>query len=158
MNWPVRKSPRLKDYDYTRCGAYAVTITSYEKRSIFGRISLDQYENTFHPSPFGEILLTTYQELPERFPDFAFLHFAVMPNHVHMLILHNSDSQEFSLSDVIGAYKSLTAREARKIDSEIKHWQKSFYDHIIRNDQDMENQWNYIEQNINRWVTDRFFR
>jgi REP element-mobilizing transposase RayT len=157
MDWPIRKSPRLQGFDYSQEGAYAITISSFQKRSIFGKISIGKLENTFHPSPFGHILRSTYLELPERFPDFDFLHFVVMPNHIHLLLLRHSNDQKYSLSGVIGAYKSLTAREARKLDPELKLWQKSFYDHIIRNNQDLENHWNYIEQNVNKWGEDRFF-
>ncbi len=66
---------------------------AFKKRSIFGKISIGKLENTFHPSPFGHILRSTYLELPERFPDFDFLHFVVMPNHIHLLLLRHSNDQ-----------------------------------------------------------------
>ncbi len=36
-------------------------------------------------------------------------------------------------------------------------WQRSFYDHIIRNEQDYNEIWQYSKNNPQKWSEDRFY-
>jgi len=36
-------------------------------------------------------------------------------------------------------------------------WQRSFYDHIIRNEEDYLGMWEYIDNNPNRWKEDKLY-
>ena len=93
--------------------------------------------------------------------------FIVMPNHIHAIISINSveDSRKgcpYEISDVVGAYKSVVANEWLKICKENgvhmgKIWQRSYYDHIIRDDFDFETRWQYIDNNLLKWEEDRFY-
>ena len=62
-----------------------------------------------------------------------------------------------SLSDLVGAFKSLSDRAVRNEMSGIRIWQKSFHDHIIRSEKDFQTHWLYIEENLNRWNEDEYF-
>jgi hypothetical protein len=66
------------------------------------------------------------------------------------------------ISNVISAYKSIIANEYMKECNKrgIKMgniWQRSYYDHILRNQQDYEDAWNYIEGNPLKWQEDELY-
>ncbi len=159
MEKPIRKLPRMKGFDYSQEDAYFVTICSYENKHIFGKISKINGVNNFLPSRIGEIVQDTFFRLPERFPEFELIHFSLLPNHLHFSVLKKDiDIQrKSSLSQFVGAFKSLSDRAVRNEMSIIKIWQKSFNDHIIRNEKDLQTHWLYIEENVNRWGEDEHF-
>lgn len=156
---PTRKSPRLKGFDYSSIGAYAITINSYKNEHIFGRVEFGQIGNTMHLSDIGQIIEKIIQDLQERFPEFEILNYAIMPNHVHLLISKSieNDEKKRSVSDYIGAFKSLVYNETRKLYPKRPIWHSRFYDRIIRNDDELEKYWRYIEFNVDKWEKDLFF-
>ena len=159
MEKPNRKLPRLKGFDYSLANAYFITVCSYDKKHIFGEISKVGGNNVFYPSRIGELIEKTYFQLPERFPEFDLIHFSLLPNHLHFLAIKNEagSGKVKSLSDLVGAFKSLSDRAVRYEMPVIKIWQKSFHDHIIRDELDFQNHWMYIEENVTRWGEDEYF-
>ena len=156
MERPVRKSPRLKNYDYLSCGAYSLTICAHHHQHLFGRIQFDPCGNTIELSDLGLIILSTLEGLSIRYPDFEIIKYAIMPNHVHILVIKHGVGSS-SVSDVVCALKSLATKEIRLKHPGMKVWKESFHDHIIRNERDLIRHWDYIDQNINNWAKDRFF-
>lgn len=156
---PTRKSPRLKGFDYSSIGIYALTINSYKNEHIFGRVEFGQIGNTMHLSDIGQIIEKIIQDLQERFPEFEILNYAIMPNHVHLLISKSgeNDEKKRSVSDYIGALKSLVYKESKKLYPKRPIWHSRFYDRIIRNDDELEKYWRYIEFNVDKWEKDLFF-
>lgn len=79
-----------------------------------------------------------------------------MPNHIHILLFIDGftagASPRPTLSDVICTFKSLTAREHNKHFGKTSVWQASFFDHIIRNEQDYREHYRYIEDNPTMWL------
>ncbi len=69
-----------------------------------------------------------------------------MPNHFHRLLLIDTyglpRSSAPTIPNVISALKKYTNH-----DGNYKLWQRNYNDHIIRNQADYENHWNYIEYN-----------
>ena len=43
MNVPVRKSPRLRGYDYSKPGAYFVTICVKDRKNLLSKIKTHSY-------------------------------------------------------------------------------------------------------------------
>ena len=82
-DFPHRKCIRLRDYDYSRAGAYFVTICVDGKRCIFGRV--DKAEMNL--SPVGNICADRCPQIPDRFPGVELDCFVVMPNHMHAIIV-----------------------------------------------------------------------
>jgi putative transposase len=76
--------------------------------------------------------------------------FVVMTDHVHMLIQPwlKFEKEFWSLTSIMHSIKSYSAKQVSLV---MKHigivWQDERYDHIIRNDQDFQNTWEYIRQN-----------
>jgi putative transposase len=60
------------------------------------------------------------------------------------------------LGQIVAFYKYQTAKEINVMKGGLvkKLWQRNYYDHIIRNQQDLELTWLYIESNPARWDTD----
>jgi putative transposase len=77
-----RHSIRMKSYDYSLAGAYFVTIATYQRLCLFGKvvngdITLNQY---------GTIAFEQWIRLEKRFILSDHSAFVIMPNHIHGII------------------------------------------------------------------------
>lgn len=165
---------RLPGCDYSREGAYFVTICTYAKKCILGAVTGDVVTLT----DVGMAVREAWLGLPGRFSTVVLDEFIVMPNHVHgVLVLVGAgfvtprvrtetmsatqQDRRASVSDVICAFKSISTRMARLKGHDGVLWQRGFYEHIVRDGEDMGNVQRYISENSLRWgvkkvgVTDR---
>ncbi|XWX03144.1 transposase [Aggregatilineales bacterium SYSU G02658] len=153
MDYPQRKSPRLKGYDYRSSGSYFVTICTVHRLWLFG----DVIEGRMNLSPLGQVAETRILAIPEHHRDTDIYCHVVMPNHVHMMIgLHGN----YSLSTVVGSYKASVTRQARLtgvIDEDQPIWQARYHDHIVRSSDDFDRIAAYIASNPDRWSEDSLF-
>ena len=145
--FPGRKYPRLKQYDYSKQNFYFITICTEQKVCLFG-----------HPGKlngFGKIAEETLITIPEHFPGIRIDKYVIMPNHVHIIfeIVDNGSD----LLNAIGSFKAGVSRQIHKLDPNIQVWQRSFHDHIIRDQKGYEKIWNYIETNPLKWEEDCFY-
>ena len=156
---PRRKNTRAPHIDYRAPAAYFVTLCTEGRVCVFGEVDGD---GVFLPTPLGDAVQRELLALPARFPRVSLDASVVMPNHVHALIvLHDlararlvstapaSSSHNVSLSDVVGAFKSLSARASGG-----PLWQRSFHDHVIRDAVDLAFHRRYIDENPTRWALD----
>ena len=171
---PKRKQIRLPDYDYSSAGAYFVTFCTQNKRCFLSEILV----GAIHESPAeavrlsaaGELVHQCIRLLPERFPELKVDHFVIMPNHVHLLLrigreraIRESPLQTEGnckrdlLGKAIGFLKMNSSKQIHLLDSGLSVWQRSFYEHIIRNENDYVEIWEYIENNPLKWAQDRFY-
>ena len=85
--------------------------------------------------------------------------YVVMPNHIHLLLRFvpaEGGQSRPPLQKVMQSLKSVTTRKCWEFGIS-KLWQRSFYDHVIRNETDYLKIWQYIEENPLRWSEDVFF-
>lgn len=151
--YPVRKRTRLKGYDYSNNAYYFITICVNDKTEIFGKIQ----NNEIKLNNFGKLIEDQLLNLHQRFPTVEIDYYVIMPNHVHfIMILNNEEDKKLSVSQIVGAFKSLTTRELHKSSSVEFKWQRSFYDRIIRNEKELYNIRQYIEQNPLRWELEKY--
>ena len=148
MTFYSRKSPRIPNYDYSSENYYFITICAHEKRCIFGSVNA---LNTI-----GLIVSKHIEQIQMHYQTVNVDKYVVMPNHVH-LILYLDSGKEADTRHIIGQFKSGVSREVRKLYPDIQLWQRSFHDHVIRNQADYERIWLYIEGNPLRWEQDCFF-
>ena len=142
-----RKPTRIPNYDYSQNNYYFITICTHEKACIFGTVEkLNQ---------FGEIARQDLQKLENCYEGVKVDNYIVMPNHIHAIIVMNEC--KCSLSQVIGLYKSGVTKKIRQLDPEMQVWQRSYHDHIIRNQAVYEKIWNYVQFNREKWKEDCFF-
>lgn len=121
---------------------------------------------------YGIIANNQLEWLENQYP-YVILHsYIVMPNHIHAVIeidsntikavQENSETNEDvkikSLSQIIGAYKTTSSKLIHQADYIDFAWHRSFHDHIIRNEKSYLNIVNYIENNPNKWMLDKFYK
>ncbi|HXX79502.1 MAG TPA: transposase [Ktedonobacteraceae bacterium] len=137
-----RRSLRLKGYDYSQPGAYFVTIC-LQGRELY----LEMPE-------MRHIVEGIWKELPQRFQTVELDEFIIMSDHMHFILhLHPNHKDRPTLSTIVNAYKSLTARAAlshlRNLGDVCGNhfWQAHFYDHIIGNESELHTIRSYIRNN-----------
>jgi REP element-mobilizing transposase RayT len=175
-----RKRTRLKNYDYSKSGYYFVTICTQNREEWFGKVE----NGEMCLSTFGEIAKDFWAEIPVHFQHIGIDEFSVMPNHVHGILIieetmlgnavvnivgnayMRSDQRnafmhslqyktKMLLSKVIQQYKSSVTRKINAMENGFKfEWQKSFYDHVIRNEGSLDNLRRYIRYNYLKWELD----
>ena len=149
MELTNRKSPRIPGFDYSKPNYYFVTICSHEKECIFGKPeNLNQN---------GKFALECLLKIPDIYPWIRVDKYVVMPNHVHVILIADENDMQVSIANIVGQYKMSVTKLIRKSSPEKIVWQRSFHDHIIRNQKSYEKIWNYIEDNPRKWEEDCFY-
>ena len=148
MVFTPRKRNRIPEYDYSAANYYFLTICTHEKKCIFG--------TTYRLNWMGEKVKEYIEKINDIYPQVRVDKYVVMPNHVHMiLVLEGNDPP--SVSHIISQFKGALSKEARKRDPQMQLWQRSFYDHVIRDQRGYEQIWNYIDGNPQCWEKDEMF-
>lgn len=154
-----RKFVRLKGFDYSKNGAYFITICSKNKTSVFGRIHAGQMEL----NRYGKIALCAWHDLINSFPFIELDEFVVMPNHVHGIVIIQSVTDCNSIHDkcsplwrMVGTFKSSVTRQinALRLTPGCGLWQRNYYEHIIRNELSLDRIREYIALNPIHWGKD----
>ena len=146
-NLPTRKKLRLQDYDYSKENFYFITICVKNKLQILGEISKDIIKLTKE----GHIVKQNINKINQFYKNIMIDEFVVMPNHIHILIIINYKNN-ITISTII---KHLKTNITRDIKCSI--WQKSFYEHIVRNEKEYFKIKEYIKNNVINWKKDKYF-
>ena len=145
---PARKIIRLNDFYYTKKGMYFITICTKNRIEILGQIKDKDIKLTKE----GKITRKLTQEIEKIFDNITINEYIIMPNHVHMIIEIKEEKENVSIVKIIKKYKSnISQRLGYSI------WQKSYYDHIIRDEKEYYIIKKYIQDNIINWKKDRYF-
>ena len=159
MELPKRKQNRLTEYDYSTPNAYFITVCTDKRRNLFWMDveSLDVNPKNVPLTDLGIIAQQSIAEIPQHYPMISVDHFVIMPNHIHLLLQINTDVDgrsmiALTISTVVRLMKGAVSRQAG-----FAVWQKGFYDHVIRNDNEYKDIWNYIEGNPGKWVEDKLY-
>ncbi|MCL2861653.1 MAG: transposase [Firmicutes bacterium] len=155
---PKRKYNRLFDYDYSQEGAYFVTICTLGKKHLLGEVITNVGAAFCRPhiklSKTGEIVKREIQKLSSVYDEIKVDKYVIMPNHIHLLISNREmwcgrQNAAPTLSRIIGQFKRVVAMKSEK-----QIWQKSFHDHIVRDEKDYFKIWEYIDTNCDKWNED----
>lgn len=152
-----RQSIRLKGFDYSQEGHYFITICTQGQQPLFGEIIMKEMVM----NQIGKIVNDQWFQLPARFKGIQLDTFVVMPNHIHGIITILESLPDQTIGKIIGAYKSLAANEyiklckANSLPVE-KLWQRNYYEHIIRDEEDYSRIVEYIENNPLKWNEDQY--
>jgi REP element-mobilizing transposase RayT len=195
-NW--RRSMRLQRWDYSREGAYFITVCTQNREYLFGEIC----QNSMQLNAPGTMVVEVWDRLPDRF-DFMQLDVRVlMPNHLHAIVVirrgessirpsatlpqniinfdqHNHldrgehkvrpygkirprGTAEGSIGRIVQAFKSITThqylqgiRECGWQPFPVKLWQRNYYEHIVRDEEEWQLIRDYIAGNPINWAMDR---
>ena len=145
-----RRSIRLQGYDYTNAGIYFVTICSYQRQHLFGTI--DNGEMKINLA--GQIVFMLWQKIPHHFPNVQLDEFVLMPDHLHGIVVIAESKDKFSLANIIQNFKSVSSRKINRINKNygVSIWQRNYYERIVRNEEELNNQREYIKNNPANWV------
>ena len=156
-----RQSTRLRGYDYTRAGAYFVTVCAQDRECRFGAI----VDGCMQANAAGEMVIAAWLDLPARFPSLQLDAWVLMPNHWHGIVVLRAEtttaSEPPTLGTVLGAFKSITtAAYARAVEAQrwppfrARLWQRGFHDQCVRDDAALMRIRQYIANNPARWAMD----
>ncbi|MDD5773679.1 MAG: hypothetical protein PHX78_09480 [bacterium] len=168
-----RRSIRLKNYDYSQGGAYFVTICTNGKECFFGNI----IENKLVLNEAGEMVNEWFIKIQQKFLNVKIDEFIIMPNHFHCIIcivgadpcVCPNDTGENIKGEHMGSplpriiqwFKTMTTNSYLK-NIELnkwqpfdrKLWQRNYYEHIIRNEKELNRVREYIINNPVEWNYD----
>lgn len=160
---PCRRSIRLRGYDYSQPGAYFVTICSRNRKALFGGIE----GGKMCLNPIGKTIKEQWRIMPKRFPYLTLDMFVVMPNHVHAVFFVGAPlagARNQTIGFIIGMYKSLCVQACRPLFNDMLTmrvprtiWQRNYYEHIIREETELQLIRAYIEVNPAQWELDSLF-
>ena len=155
MELPKRKQNRLTKYDYSTPNAYFITICTKNRKNLFWRdaeIIIDRPKNVLL-ADLGIIVQRSIENISKHYPAISVDHYVIMPNHIHLLLQINTDvSGRSMIAPTMSLMKGTVTKQAG-----FPVWQKGFYDHVIRNDNDYRDIWNYIEGNPSKWSEDKLY-
>ena len=162
-----RRSIRLKHYDYSQKGAYFITICTRNREIIFDHNSIKN------------MIKKWWEKLPNKFHNVEIDEFIVMPNHIHGIIFivgvvvvgadpcvcPNEKLGEHTgspLHKIVQWFKTMTTNEYinnvkmfgwKSFDGKL--WQRNYYEHIIRNEKELDVVRKYIINNPLQWDFDK---
>ncbi len=178
---PYRHSIRLENYDYSQYGAYFITICTYKKKEIFGKI----VDGKMILNEYGEIVLKVWNTISEHFENIELDQFVIMPNHIHGIIIineHVGAIHELPVQKAVGlsTQKSLNSARNRRVErrkmllpkivgffkmnvSKLIHlkgitnavWHRNYYEHVICKEHELNKIREYIFNNPLKWELDR---
>ena len=164
-----RRSIRIKEYDYTQTGAYFITICTFKHKCLFGEIRHGEMRR----SRFGEIAADEWEKTIRSRPYILPDEWVIMPNHFHAIVLirrghgrerrtvteHFGAPTENSVPTVIRAFKSAVSNHINKVrgTSGSPVWQRNYYEHIIRGEEEYQNAIAYIRENPLAWDADHLW-
>ena len=163
-----RRSIRLKGYGYSQAGAYFVTICAQNRECLFGEI----LDGEMALNDAERMVEKWYRELENKFADIVCDQCAIMPNHIHFVIQTGvgadlrvcPDTGEHigsPLHTVIQWFKTMTTNEyIRGVKQNGwstfpgKLWQRNYYEHIVRDENELNRIREYIVNNPMQWEMD----
>ena len=158
MEYRNRKYPRLKEYDYSLPGYYYVTIHNEHNAPLLSEVEPGNVRRraTIYLTQNGEIALEQLLLLEQRYPYVKMDKYVIMPTHIHAIIrLLDGEMPRSGLTDIVGAYKSLTTRAINVVQNTPgrRQFQRSFYETVIRNEAAYQSCWKYVDGNPDKWGT-----
>ena len=166
MDFVERKPMRLKNHDYSANGYYFITICTAQKQKILCDISVGA--NFVRPnitfSEVGKIVHNNILALNDIYDTVQVDKYVIMPNHVHLIIVIKDYRTQFANTSGRTQFAPTVSRIIKQFKGTITKqvgypiWQKSFYDHIIRDENDYLRVAEYMENNPEKWSEDQYFK
>jgi REP element-mobilizing transposase RayT len=166
-----RRSLRLKDYDYRQEGAYFITICTHKRKCLLAKV----IDNEVHLNDWGRLVESEWLQTARLRPYVSLDAYVVMPNHFHaVLFLHHQERatqrvapteetppgpKAASVRAIVGQFKSQVTKRLTSIAGNIKEpvWQRNYYEHVIRDEDDLNRIRQYTEDNPAGWLKDEYY-
>lgn len=158
-----RKPTRLRNFDYSSPGAYFITICTQNREKLLSEITVNGSPVLPVLSQAGVLIDESIRHISEKYISVTVDNYIIMPNHIHLILsiesTDSADSSTVSVDRIIGWLKydgTKKINEFFKTPGQ-KRFQRSFHDHIIRDLNDYEKIYEYIEYNYLKWSKDCFY-
>ena len=163
-----RRSLRLRGYDYTQDGAYFITICAHGKQSLFGEI----VDGEMRLNEYGRVVLKEWLKTPVIRKEIRLDEYVVMPNHFHGIVFIQTDDVSrtgvwpyaptphgtlpSSIAAFVQGLKSTITRQINELRMTpgTPVWQRNYYEHVIRGEDDLNSIREYIQYNPLKWAED----
>jgi putative transposase len=178
-----RKSIRIQGYDYSQNGAYFVTICTHNKQCLFGQVESGKMvlnklgllvEGVWRDisKHYKSVLIDEFVIMPNHVHGIIWLQDSweqlgamnhaptAVTNDANVgaqFIAPNPRKTQPTLGEVVRAFKaraSQASKTIRAVDSKIL-WQRNYYEHVVRNEPDLQAIREYINNNPKQWHLDR---
>jgi len=178
-----RRSIRLRDYDYSQAGTYFVTICTNHRQSLFG----DVVDSEMCLNDAGKMVQSVWDAIPDHYPGVHIDTNIIMPNHTHFIVTVGAgpracpdtiaqsghpqggaptdiNADGLTLPDVVHRFKTMTTkRYADGVKQNCwllffgKLWQRNYWEHIVRDEPELNRIRQYIQDNPAQWPCDKLF-
>jgi putative transposase len=156
-----RRSIRLKGYDYSRAGAYFLTICCQNRACLLGEI----VDGEMRLNASGRMVWHWVKELARKFPDIEHDEFVCMPNHVHAILIHVGADLRVrpgtNLRKAVQWFKTMTTngyiqgvRQSGWPAFSGRLWQRNYFERVIRDETELGRIRAYIAANPANWKED----
>lgn len=166
----IRKHTRAGSFDYSTSGLYFLTVCTVERNNILSRIRTEEEIDPFQTNnpvlrvellKNGKIVKSSLDFISNNNPDYRIEKYVIMPNHLHILVwvlgngsvALNENRANQMIPKFVSSFKRYTNKQAG-----IQMWQRSYYDHVIRDEKDYLHHLEYIENNPLKWAIDKYYR
>ena len=169
---PHRRRPlRLKDYDYRQEGAYFITICTHNRKCLLAEI----IDHELRLNNWGRVVESEWRQTAILRPHVSLDVYVVMPNHFHAIFFLSQDRatqrvapteekpatgpKSASVGAIVGQFKSQVTKRIKALWGPAIEpiWQRNYYEHIIRDEDDLNRIREYIEYNPVRWLEDEYY-
>jgi len=171
------ETARLQGWDYGAPAWYFITICTRGRACTFGQVSAGKVDLT----PVGLIAQQCLHQICKITPHVQLDALVVMPNHIHAIIVLEAQAivqtatqpsqaansaetrmslispRAGSLPAVVRSYKAAVSRRCANRGIATLVWQERYYDHIIRNDGELDRIRTYIANNPAQWEQDKLY-
>jgi putative transposase len=158
---------RLQWYDYSQNVAYFVTICTNKRQHYFWDIK----DGSIQLTEIWAIVDYCWFDIPNHFPFVQLWEFVIMPNHIDWIIIIERDNvetqnlvslqkinqfwpQSWNLASIVRWFKIGVTKYVRQNTDIYDVWQRLYYEHIIRSEDDYTRISEYILNNPFNWDKD----
>ena len=182
---PVRKNIRLQGYDYSRAGYYFITICVKDGYEMLGTIDVGEAQGrVLHCilSEYGYVVKQEIENISVVRKECLVEKFVIMPNHLHMIVKivgddgnrpvqtqiacpvqtdddcvkYRADCHPPLQKSIPNMVQGLKGAVTRRVGFSL--WQRSYHDHIIRDETEYQRIWQYIDENPEKWADDCYYK
>ena len=168
-----RRSIRLQGYDYSRAGAYFVTICVHNRECLFG----DIIDGEMRLNDIGRIVAAEWIRSGELRSEIETGEYVVMPNHFHGIVMIDDTvgangirpvlhtpatngrfrSPSKNVGSMVRGFKSVVTKciNIHRDTPGMPVWQRNYYEHVILDDADYTRIAEYVADNPRRWAEDK---
>ncbi len=174
QNLPNRQSIRLRGFDYSQNGLYFCTICTHDRENLFGEI----IDGKMVLNNAGKIIDYWLNQIPTKYNGVILDEYQIMPNHIHIIIniVGAGFPRPKTLGQILAYFKYQSAKSVRLAKSGAgvvdlsgaetaplqnkwvyikKIFQRNYYEHIIRDENEYTKICNYIQNNPKNWEKDK---